>query len=45
MREIILVTGTRASGKSVETKRQILDVKNRNTIIFDINNEQLYEEF
>jgi len=45
MREIILVTGQVASGKSVATKRQIVDVKNRNTIIFDINNEQLYEEF
>lgn len=45
MREIILVTGQVASGKSVATKRQIVDVKNRNTIIIDINNEQLYEEF
>lgn len=45
MREIILVTGTKASGKSVATKKQIVDVKNRNTIIVDINYEQLYEEF
>lgn len=43
MREIILVVGKKASGKSVETKKQISNIKDRNTIFFDICLE--YEEF
>lgn len=45
MREIILVAGQKASGKSVETKKQIVNIKNKNTIVFDISCEESYEEF
>jgi len=43
MKEIILVVGQKASGKSVETKKQISNIKDRNTIFFDICLE--HEEF